>query len=125
MSPVKYRALTVCSHARTIVLAASLGRKDVVGLAAKVLADIKRDLDGLIGSRIRLRANKGRRKVDEREGILERTYPSIFVVRLVEDSSMRRVSFSYADILTEAVELTVCRDEPPVRPPAAQPCPVN
>jgi uncharacterized protein Veg len=92
--------------------AASPGRKDVVRLAAKkVLADIKRDLDGLIGSRIRLRANKGRRKVDEREGILERTYPSIFVVRLQEDTSSRRISFSYADVLTEAVQLTVCRDD--------------
>jgi uncharacterized protein Veg len=89
----------------------------VVRLAAKVLADIKRDLDGLIGARIRLRANKGRRKVDEREGILERTYPSIFVVRLEEETSMRRVSFSYADILTEAVELTICRDEVGGRPP--------
>lgn len=83
----------------------------MVRLAAKkVLADIKRDLDGLIGARIRLRANKGRRKVDEREGILERTYPSIFVVRLEEDVSSRRISFSYADVLTEAVQLTVCMD---------------
>jgi uncharacterized protein Veg len=96
----------------------------VVRLAAKVLADIKRDLDGLIGTRIRLRANKGRRKVDEREGILERTYPSIFVVRLEEETSMRRVSFSYADILTEAVELTICRDETPAATPAPRPAPV-
>lgn len=100
----------------------------MVRLAAKVLADIKRDLDGLIGTRIRLRANKGRRKVDEREGVLERTYPSIFVVRLEEEASMRRVSFSYADILTEAVELTICRDEPAQTPaPAAAvvPLPAN
>jgi uncharacterized protein Veg len=93
----------------------------VVRLAAKrVLADIKQELDGLIGARIRLRANKGRRKVDEREGILERTYPSIFVVRIEEDHAMRRISFSYADILTEAVELTVCREEAPPKGTAVQ-----
>lgn len=100
----------------------------MVRLAAKVLADIKRDLDGLIGARIRLRANKGRRKVDEREGILERTYPSIFVVRLEEEASMRRVSFSYADILMEAVELTICREDAGSRPPvtaAVQVLPAN
>lgn len=106
----------------------------MVRLAARVLADIKRDLDGLIGTRIRLRANKGRRKVDEREGVLERTYPSIFVVRLEEETSMRRVSFSYADILTEAVELTICGEgetppaavpAAPVRPAAIVPLPAN
>lgn len=88
----------------------------MVRLAAKrVLADIKQELDGLIGVRIRLRANKGRRKVDEREGVLEHTYPSIFVVRLEEDS--RRVSFSYADILTEAVELSICKEATPTKLP--------
>lgn len=76
--------------------------------ARGVLARIKRDLDPLVGRRIMLRANKGRRQVVEREGILERTYPSIFVVKLDEGHvPSRRVSYSYADILTEAVELVV------------------
>lgn len=80
--------------------------------AKRVLSDIKRDLDGLIGERIRLRANRGRRRVDEREGILEKTYPSIFVVRIEEDvAGARRISFSYADVLTEMVELEVASGE--------------
>lgn len=79
--------------------------------AKRVLSDIKHDLDGMIGSKIRLKANRGRRKVDEREGILERTYPSIFIVRLEEsDLPSRCVSFSYADILTETVELELCAE---------------
>lgn len=80
-----------------------------MGLAPKsVLADIKRDLDGYIGEKIKLKANKGRKKVFEREGVLEQTYPSIFVVKLEENESERRVSYSYADLLTETVELLVC-----------------
>lgn len=76
------------------------------------MSDIKRDLDGLIGEKIRLRANRGRRRVDEREGILEKTYPSIFVVRIEEEvSGARRISFSYADVLTEMVELEVASDD--------------
>lgn len=73
-----------------------------------VLADIKRDLDSHVGARIRLKANKGRKKVLEREGVLEQTYPNIFIVKL-HDSSLgeRRVSYSYTDLLTEAVELVV------------------
>lgn len=79
--------------------------------ARKVLADIKRDLEPFVGNKIRLRANKGRKKVIEKTGILENTYPNIFVVRLDEKQVERRVSFSYADILTDAVQLTVFRDD--------------
>lgn len=73
-----------------------------------VLVDIKRDLETFVGEKIRLRANKGRKKVVEREGVLEGTYPNIFIVRLEEADSERRVSYSYADLLTEAVELVIC-----------------
>ncbi len=73
-----------------------------------VLSDIKRDLETYVGEKIRLKANKGRKRVMEREGILESTYPNIFIVKLEEaDQSERRVSYSYADLLTEAVELVV------------------
>ncbi|MCL8208354.1 MAG: Veg family protein [Actinomycetia bacterium] len=76
-------------------------------MAAKsVLDDIKRELESHVGEKIRLKANKGRKKIDEKEGILEKTYPHIFVVRIEEGNvSERRVSYSYADILTETVEL--------------------
>lgn len=73
-----------------------------------VLVDIKRDLEAYVGEKIRLKANKGRKKIVEREGVLEGTYPNIFTVRLSEADSVRRVSYSYADLLTEAVELVVC-----------------
>ncbi len=73
-----------------------------------VLVDIKRDLEAYVGEKIRLRANKGRKKIIEREGVLEGTYPNIFTVRLSEADTVRRVSYSYADLLTETVELVVC-----------------
>lgn len=76
------------------------------------LLDIKRSLDAHIGEKIVLRANGGRRKTIERTGVLEETYPSIFIVKLDETQhSFERVSYSYADILTETVELTVCRED--------------
>lgn len=83
--------------------------------AKKVLADIKRDLEPFVGNKIRLRANRGRKKVIEKIGILESTYPNIFVVRLDEKQMERRVSFSYADILTDAVQLTVYQGEEDIR----------
>ena len=57
-----------------------------------------------------MKANRGRKKVVERTGVLESTYPNLFVVRINEKSVERRISFSYADILTETVVLTVNKD---------------
>ncbi|MGA9172467.1 MAG: Veg family protein [Thermoactinomyces sp.] len=76
-------------------------------MGKNALTEIKCTLEGYIGQKIRLKANSGRRKTVERTGILEETYPSVFVVKLDEDHACNRVSYSYADILTESVELTV------------------
>lgn len=74
---------------------------------AKTLLDIKRTLDVNLGKRLTLKANGGRRKTIERSGVLSETYPSVFVVELDQDeNSFERVSYSYADVLTETVQLT-------------------
>ncbi|SMB86837.1 Uncharacterized protein Veg [Desulfonispora thiosulfatigenes DSM 11270] len=78
--------------------------------ARKVLAGIKEDLQPYVGTEIRLKANRGRKKIVEKAGVLESTYPNIFVVKVNERSVERRISFSYADILTEAVILTVSKE---------------
>lgn len=75
--------------------------------APRAINDIKRDLESFVGSKIRLKANRGRNRIIEKEGVLESIYPNIFVVKLNERKIERRVSYSYADVLTETVELFV------------------
>ena len=78
--------------------------------ARNVLAKIKSDLDEYVGSRVRLTANQGRKKVMRAEGILEKTYPNIFVVRINEDSdNVKRLSYYYADVLTNSVQVDYLR----------------
>ncbi|MGP4042526.1 biofilm formation stimulator Veg [Gracilibacillus sp. D59] len=73
---------------------------------AKTLVEIKQGLDGNVGKRLRIKANGGRKKTIERYGTLAETYPSVFIVELDQDeNAFERVSYSYADILTETVEL--------------------
>lgn len=73
----------------------------------KTLVDIKRTLDSNLGKKLTLRANGGRRKTIERIGVLAETYPSVFVIELDQDeNAFERVSYSYADVLTETVQLT-------------------
>lgn len=72
------------------------------------LAQIRSNLKGYLGYRILLKANRGRQRTVIREGVLENIYPSIFIVKLDEDKyPIKRVSYTYADVLTGIVELTV------------------
>jgi len=79
--------------------------------ATNALTQIRRNLESHVGQKIRLRAHRGRRKTLEKVGVLENTYPSIFVVRVEEPNYNQRLSFSYADVLTETVELTLVNQE--------------
>ncbi len=81
-------------------------------MAAKnPLGQIRKNLECHVGKEIRLRANRGRRKTLEKIGVLESTYPSIFVVRIEEENYKQRLSFSYADVLTETVQLSFLDSE--------------
>ncbi len=75
-------------------------------VAKDVLFEIRKKLESHLGEKIKLRANRGRRKTYEKEGVLESTYPSIFIIRVDENNYFQRLSFSYADVLTETVELS-------------------
>ncbi len=76
------------------------------------LDKIKENVENCIGQKVRLKANKGRKKTTIREGVLENAYPSIFVVKIDGGyNSVRRVSYSYSDILTETVEVTICNED--------------
>ncbi len=81
------------------------------------LQEIRKNIEGYVGQKIVLKANKGRKKTTVREGILENTYPNIFIVRIDGkfDDSVRRVSYSYSDILTETVEITICSDSKSIK----------
>lgn len=71
------------------------------------IEDIKHHLEANVGKKVYIRANKGRRKFLETEGVLMETYPKLFVVKLDQTNAVRRRSYTYADVLTENVELTI------------------
>ncbi len=73
----------------------------------EVVGRIRSNLEELTGSRIRVRANMGRSKIVEREGILTQTHPALFVVEVQEKRERTaRASYQYVDVLTGTVELT-------------------
>jgi uncharacterized protein Veg len=74
------------------------------------LETIREHLGLFVGKSIKLKANRGRKRIFEVEGILEQIYPKVFVVSFKERQVERRISYSYADLLTKAVELSVGND---------------
>jgi uncharacterized protein Veg len=73
------------------------------------VSQIKKDIKEFIGSAVWLESGKGKQKAVRQKGIIERAYPSIFTILLCDGgASKRTISYSYADVLTKAIEITVC-----------------
>lgn len=84
--------------------------REVIGLEQfNSVTDIKESIQSHIGERVKLKTNKGRKKIVEHEGVLESAYSSIFTVKICNSYNLSRcVSYSYSDVLTDNVELTLC-----------------
>lgn len=74
------------------------------------LDKVREEMDSYVGNKVRIKANKGRKRIDIKEGYIENTYPSIFVVKVQNESNQafRHVSYSYTDVLTKNVEISTC-----------------
>ncbi|KSV59734.1 Veg family protein [Acetivibrio ethanolgignens] len=73
------------------------------------VGQVRKVVNAHIGSRVRIKSNKGRHKIDVTEGIITETYPSIFLVEVANDveATSQMVSYSYTDVLTKDVCLSL------------------
>lgn len=71
------------------------------------LRKVRLSVDKNIGSKVKIRANRGRHKIDVTEGVISKTYPSIFLVEVENkiDATTQTISFSYTDVLTKDVQM--------------------
>ena len=76
-----------------------------------VLDQIKKEVKSFVGHRVSVKANRGRRKAVEKEGVLEKTHKNVFVVRIKDHNQIRRLSYTYADLLTDDVVIKSKDDE--------------
>lgn len=79
-------------------------------LQSKVdLNEIRKTVEDNLGKEVILKANKGRRRIVTKKGILTEAYPSVFTVQVENEfDTIRTVSYSYTDVLTSTVELKIC-----------------
>lgn len=73
------------------------------------LDSIKNEVFDSIGKKVIVKADKGRKRIITKEGIIEDAFQSIFTVRIQNEFDIERtVSYTYSDILTSTVELRIC-----------------
>ncbi len=74
------------------------------------LSEIRRNISQYKEKEVIIKADRGRRRSINKEGILDETYDNIFIVKIQESEQERHLSFSYADLLTDSVELKLKED---------------
>lgn len=68
--------------------------------------DIHKKLAEMVGQRVRVKANMGRTRVVERQGVIKNVHPAVFIVEVDERRGRKsRQSYQYVDVLTGTVEL--------------------
>lgn len=76
----------------------------------EALGKIRDNLSSRLGSEMKFRTNLGRCRILERVGVLEEVYQNLFVIKVVEGETVRRISYTYVDVLTKTVELSSPQD---------------
>ncbi len=73
----------------------------------KIVDSIHETLDDFVGQRLSVRANMGRSKIVESEGVLVQVHPQLFIMEVDRKRGRTaRQSYQYVDVLTGTVELS-------------------
>ena len=74
---------------------------------AQIVDSIHDTLSDFVGQKLHVRANMGRSKIVESEGVLMQVHPKLFIMEVKRKRGVAaRQSYQYVDILTGMVELS-------------------
>ncbi len=75
----------------------------------KATGDIKQiieQINSLKGESVKMQVNKGRKKIEKFEGIIENVYPSIFTVLVFDPDGEKHYSYSHSEVLCGDVKIS-------------------
>lgn len=74
----------------------------------KTVQEIRSEVEANVGKEVIVKADKGRKRIVTKSGVIINAFPSIFTVKINNDfNDERTISYSYSDILTSTVKLQV------------------
>ena len=87
----------------------------------QVVDRIRDKLVGCTGTRLRVKANMGRSRIVENEGVLIQAHPQLFIMEIEKKRGRTiRQSYQYVDVLTGTVELSDAESNEALFPAFAQ-----
>ncbi|MCL1890625.1 MAG: Veg family protein [Coriobacteriia bacterium] len=88
---------------------------------AQVVDEIRDKLVDHTGTRLKVKANMGRSRIVECEGVLTQAHPQLFIMEVEKKRGrVTRQSYQYVDILTGMVELSNLETEESLFPALAE-----
>ncbi len=71
------------------------------------LSKIKNKIREIKGKGIDITINRGRKKIDSYEGVIENIYQSVFTVKILNDKLLKNLTCSYSEVLCGDVKISV------------------
>ena len=87
------------------IVFARLGNNYRMRKCAVSIEEVKKDVRALVGKKLRVSVNRGRKKVDRYDGEITAIYPSVFVLSVVGLSTGNSLSCSYSDVVCGDIKL--------------------
>lgn len=78
-------------------------------IVKKDISKLRDYISDRIGDKVKVKVDLGRKRIKENVGVIEKTHNNVFTVK-VNDETERRLSYSYKDIITKSVELTMHKE---------------
>ena len=66
---------------------------------------IKNNIETLKGKKLHFKYNGSRNQIEEFDGIIDDTYNSVFIIRLIDNQCIK--SFTYNDIINESLQFFI------------------
>ncbi len=71
----------------------------------KEINRIRARVEEMLGSKVRVSADMGRKRITHYNGVVCGVYPNVFTLSVIMDGTERKLTYSYNDVLTKTVKL--------------------
>lgn len=69
------------------------------------IQEVKMNVSALVGARLKISVNKGRKRIVKYDGCIQSIYPSVFTLKIDNDKNIEMLSCSYSDVICGDIKL--------------------
>jgi len=88
------------------LIALTKGYNPAVRKAVYEIDNIRQKIAALKGQNVRMLINRGRKRIEKLNGVLEDAYPAVFTIRVAGERAAALFTYSYSDVLCGDVKIS-------------------